>query len=161
MTVKRWTLFVPAALILACSLAGGLYGPPVVAAAAEPGGSQNMGRVARVYELVEDNFATVPDPDQAVYRGMIPGMLHTLDPHSTFFDPKDFQALREEQTEHYSGVGMSVGQRGDQTVVSAPFPGSPAYRAGIRPGDAIVVVNGQPVGGMNTSEVVDLLKGPR
>jgi carboxyl-terminal processing protease len=39
---------------------------------------------------------------------MIPGMLRTLDPHSTFFDPKDFQALREEQTEHYSGVGMSV-----------------------------------------------------
>ncbi len=161
MTVERRTQLVSAALILACSLAGGLYGPPVVAAAAEPGGSQNMGRVARVYELVEDNFATVPDPDQAVYRGMIPGMLHTLDPHSTFFDPKDFQALREEQTEHYSGVGMSVGQRGDQTVVSAPFPGSPAYRAGIRPGDAIVVVNGQPVGGMNTSEVVDLLKGPR
>jgi len=160
MTFERLALFVPATLVLACSLAGGLYGP-VVAAAPEPGGSQSVGRVARVYELVEENFATVPDPDQAIYRGMIPGMLRTLDPHSTFFDPKGFQALREEQTEHYSGVGMGVGLRGDQTVVSAPFPGSPAYRAGIRPGDVVVMVNGQSVGGLNTSEVVDLLKGPR
>jgi len=160
MTVKRWTLLVPAALIVACTLAGGLFGQ-AVAAGAEPGFSQNVGRVVRVYELVEDNSATVPDPDQAIYRGMIPGMLRTLDPHSTFFDPKDFQALREEQSEHYSGVGMTVGQRGDQTVVIAPFPGSPSYRAGIRPGDAIVVVNGKSVGGMNTSQVVDLLKGPR
>jgi carboxyl-terminal processing protease len=160
MTVERRTQFVPVALILAVWLAGGLHAPLVAAAGAEPGG-QSVGQVARVYELVEENFATVLDPDQAIYRGMIPGMLRTLDPHSTFFDPKDYQALREEQTEHYSGVGMSVGQRGDQTAVSAPFPGSPAYRAGIRPGDAIVAVNGQSVGGMNTGEVVDLLKGPR
>ena len=160
MTVERRTRFVPVALILAGWLAGGLQAPMVAAAGAEPGG-QSVGQVARVYELVEENFATVPDPDQAIYRGMIPGMLRTLDPHSTFFDPKDYQALREEQNEHYSGVGMSVGTRGDQTVVSAPFPGSPAYRAGLRPGDAIVAVNGQPVGGKNTGEVVDLLKGPR
>jgi len=49
------------------------------AAAADPGGSQNVGQIARVYELVEENFATVPDADQAIYRGMIPGMLRTLD----------------------------------------------------------------------------------
>ncbi|MGB7759469.1 MAG: S41 family peptidase [Bryobacteraceae bacterium] len=161
MMVERRTRFAQVASILAFWLAGGLYVQPAAAGAAEPAASQNVGRVALAYELVEENFATVPDPDQAIYRGMIPGMLRTLDPHSTFFDPKDFQALREEQTEHYSGVGMSVGVRGDQTVVSAPFPGSPAYRAGIRPGDAIVAVNGQSVGGLNTSEVVDLLKGPR
>jgi carboxyl-terminal processing protease len=161
MQLKRRAQFLPAALFLACSLAGGLSGPPLSAADVDPGGNQNMRQVARVYELVEENSATPLDPDQAIYRGMIPGMLRTLDPHSTFFDPKDYQALREEQTEHYSGVGMSVGTRGDQTVVSAPFPGSPAYRAGMRPGDAIVVVNGQSVGGMNTGEVVDLLKGPR
>jgi len=161
MTIKRRARLVSAGLILACALAGGLYAPLVSAAATEAAGSQSVGRVARIYELVEDNFATPLDPDQAIYRGMIPGMLRTLDPHSTFFDPKDYQALREEQTEHYSGVGMTVGQRGDQTVVIAPFPGSPAYRAGLRPGDAIVAVNGQSVGGMNTTEVVDLLKGPR
>jgi carboxyl-terminal processing protease len=161
MTSERWTLLVAMASILGCSLAGGLCAPLPVAAAAESPDRWDMGPIARAYELVEENLATAPDPDQAIYRGMIPGMLRTLDPHSTFFDPKDYQALREEQTEHYSGVGMTVGTRGDQTVVNAPFPGSPAYRAGMRPGDAIVIVNGRSVGGMNTSEVVDRLKGPR
>jgi len=161
MRFERWTLSVAAVSMLAASLAGGLSAPRLMAAAAESADSRNVGRIARAYELVEENLATPPDPDQAIYRGMIPGMLRTLDPHSTFFDPKDFQALREEQTEHYSGVGMSVGTRGDQTVVGAPFPGSPAYRAGMRPGDAIVMVNGQSVSGRNTSEVVELLKGPR
>src|SRR5208283_5182966 len=161
MRFERWTLSVAAVSMLAASLAGGLSAPRLMAAAAESADSRNVGRIARAYELVEENLATPPDPDQAICRGMIPGMLRTLDPHSTFFDPKDFQALREEQTEHYSGVGMSVGTRGDQTVVGAPFPGSPAYRAGMRPGDAIVMVNGQSVSGRNTSEVVELLKGPR
>jgi len=160
MTFQRQGLLLPAALVLAGCVTGALY-CPAVAAAAEPGAAQSVGRVARAYELVEENLATPPDADQAIYRGMIPGMLRTLDPHSVFFDPREFQALREEQTEHYNGVGMSVGLRGDQTVVSAPFPGSPAYRAGIRPGDILVAVNGQPVGGLSTSQIVDLLKGPR
>ena len=159
MTFERRML--AAVTILPGLLAAALFVPRLFAAGPEPADTANVSRIARVYELVEENLAAPPDPDQAIYRGMIPGMLRTLDPHSTFFDPKDFQALREEQTEHYSGVGMTVGTRGDQTVVSAPFPGSPAYRAGMRPGDAIVVVNGQSVGGMNTSQVVDLLKGPR
>jgi carboxyl-terminal processing protease len=161
MIFERRKLPVAVASILAGALLGGLCAQRPMAAAAESSDSRYVGRIARAYELVEENLATPPDPGQAIYHGMIPGMLRTLDPHSTFFDPKDYQALREEQTEHYSGVGMTVGTRGDQTVVSAPFPGSPAYRAGLRPGDAIVVVNGQSVAGMNTSEVVDLLKGPR
>ena len=161
MKSERRTLAVAAASILGGALALAASVPFLMAAGAEALDSREVARITRVYALVEQNLATAPDPDQAIYRGMIPGMLRTLDPHSTFFDPKDFQALREEQTEHYSGVGMTVGTRGDQTVVSAPFPGSPAYRAGMRPGDAIVVVNGQSVAGLNTGEVVDLLKGPR
>jgi hypothetical protein len=73
MMLEQRRQFMPAALILACALAGGLYGPPVAAAAAESAESQNVGKIARVYELVEENLATVPDPDQAIYRGMIPG----------------------------------------------------------------------------------------
>jgi carboxyl-terminal processing protease len=88
-------------------------------------------------------------------------MLRTLDPHSNFFDPKDYQLLREEQKGNYFGVGMQVGPRNGKTVVMAPFPGAPAYKAGIRPGDIIVSVNDKSTDGMNTTEVADLLKGPR
>ena len=50
------------------------------------------------------------DPGQAIYKGAIPGMLRTLDPHSTFFDPKEYQALMEEQKGPLLGVGMQVGR---------------------------------------------------
>jgi carboxyl-terminal processing protease len=63
------------------------------------------------------------EPGKAVYKGAIPGMLRTLDPHSNFFDPRDFKALREDQQGHYYGVGMSVQPKNDKTIVVAPFPG--------------------------------------
>jgi carboxyl-terminal processing protease len=122
---------------------------------------QSMKSFTSVFDAVEQNFADKVDADKAVYNGAIPGMLRTLDPHSNFFDPKDFAVLKEEQNGHYSGVGMQVGPRGTKTVIVAPFPGSPAYRAGLRPGDTIVAVNEKSTAGLNTTEVADLLKGPR
>ena len=78
-----------------------------------------------------------------------------------FFDPKDYELLREDQKGHYYGVGMQVGARSGKTVVMAPFPGWPAYKAGLRPGDVILKVNGKSTDNLNTTEVADMLKGPR
>jgi len=88
-------------------------------------------------------------------------MLRTLDPHSNFFDPKAYEALREDQRGHYFGVGMQVGPRNGKTIVIAPFGGSPAYKAGLRPGDVILEVNDKKTDTLNTTEIADLLKGPR
>jgi carboxyl-terminal processing protease len=88
-------------------------------------------------------------------------MLRTLDPHSNFFDPHDFEALRDEQKGHYYGVGMTVQGRNGKTIVIAPFKGSPAYKAGIRPGDIISMVNGETTDNLDTTKVADKLKGPR
>ena len=101
------------------------------------------------------------NPDKAIYNGAIPGMLHVLDPHSNFFDPKSYSLLREEQRGKYYGVGMTVGPRNNKVIVIAPFAGTPAYRAGIRPGDIIVAVDGKPTDNMSTGDVADLLKGPK
>ena len=116
---------------------------------------------AQVYSVVEQNYAEKVDADKAIYDGAIPGMLRVLDPHSNFFDPKQYSALQEEQRGRYYGVGMQVGPRNNKVIVIAPFAGAPAYRAGIRPGDIIVAVDGKPTDNMTTSDVADLLKGPK
>ena len=97
----------------------------------------------RVLSVVERNYADPVDIDKAIYDGAIPGMLHVLDPHSNFFDPKQYALFREEQEGKYYGVGMTVAPRENQTVVLAPFMASPAYKAGIRPGDIIQKVDGK------------------
>jgi carboxyl-terminal processing protease len=147
-----------------CSLAGGLLGPGltrVAAAAPEDDVKSSIKSFTRVYQAVEENYADKPTADRAIYKGAIPGMLRTLDPHSNFFDPKDFAALRDDQRGHYFGVGMQVGPRNGKTIVIAPFGGSPAYRAGLRPGDVILEVNDKRTDNLTTAEIADLLKGPK
>ncbi|MDQ6700865.1 MAG: S41 family peptidase [Acidobacteriota bacterium] len=160
---RRSFLFFPL-IVVACSLAGGLYGPRLVvasAASSEDDINKSTKSFTKVYGLVEENFADPLSPDKAIYKGAIPGMLRTLDPHSNFFDPHEFQLLREDQKGHYYGVGMRVQSRNGKTIVLEPFKGSPAHKAGLRPGDVIVKVNGKPTDNLNTTEVADMLKGPR
>ena len=114
-----------------------------------------------VYRVVQENYAEPVSPDKSIYNGAIPGMLRVLDPHSNFFDPKSYAALREEQRGKYYGVGMQVGPRNNKVIVIAPFAGAPAYRAGIRPGDIIIAVDGKQTDNMSTSDVAELLKGPK
>jgi carboxyl-terminal processing protease len=144
------------------ALLGGLEGPSVGATAADSNDLQDSAKsFARVLAVVERNYADPVDTDKAIYDGAIPGMLHVLDPHSNFFDPKQYALFREEQEGKYYGVGMVVQQRDTQTVVQAPFVNSPAYKAGIRPGDTILKVDGKVCDGLTTTQVADLLKGAK
>jgi carboxyl-terminal processing protease len=153
-------------LVLGVSaLLGGLYGPTVKATSAgSPAADDLQDSVksfTRVLAVVERNYADPVDTDKAIYDGAIPGMLHVLDPHSTFFDPKQYALFREEQEGKYYGVGMVVEQRENQTVVQYPFVNSPAYKAGIRPGDTILKVDGKTCTNLTTTEVADMLKGAK
>src|SRR5277367_3422544 len=118
----------------------------------------SLKQFTEVYETIEQNYADPVNADKAIYNGAIPSMLHQLDPHSNFFDPKSYSALREEQRGKYYGVGMTVGPRNNKVIVIAPFVGTPAYRAGISPG---VIIDGNPTDNMSTSDVADLLKGAK
>jgi carboxyl-terminal processing protease len=163
MPSRRRTYFLVPLFIALCALAAGLLGGGDVAAATGPDDSvsQSLKSFTRVYDVVEQNFADQVKPDTAIYDGAIPGMLHTLDPHSNFFDPKEYAKLREDQSGHYYGVGMVVANRGNKTIVQYPFKGAPAFKAGLRPGDMILQVNDTKTDGLNTTQIADLLKGPR
>ena len=123
--------------------------------------TESVNSFTKIYAAIEQNFADRVQPDKAIYDGAIPGMLHTLDPHSNFFDPKEYNKLREDQSGRYYGIGMMVGPRNSRTIVKYPFSGSPAFKAGLRPGDAILEVNDKKTDTLTMSEVADLLKGPR
>lgn len=160
MSRKRLSFLTLPLVILTCALLAGIHGR-TVRAADDASINSDIQRIVRVFSLVQENAAERATGDKAIYDGAIPGMLRTLDPHSNFFDPKNYKLLMEDQQGHYSGVGMQVGPRNDKTAVLSPFPGSPAYRAGIRPGDIIAFVDDKPTANLNTSEVADMLKGPR
>ena len=123
--------------------------------------TQSLKSFSQFYSIVEENFADSTKVDKAIYDGAIPGMLNTLDPHSHFFDPKEFAAMQEDNRETYFGTGMTVRPDGKRTLVVAPFTGSPAYKAGLRPGDAIIAVDGKSTDGLDTTAITGLLKGPR
>jgi carboxyl-terminal processing protease len=149
--------------ILAISaILGGVLGPSVRATASGSSDFQDSLRTfSRVLAIVQKNYAEPVDLDRAIYNGAIPGMLRVLDPHSSFFDQRQFTLLREDHRGKYFGVGMQVGPRDGRTVVMAPFVGSPAWRAGLRPGDVILKVDDKDTNGLTTSEVADLLKGQK
>jgi carboxyl-terminal processing protease len=123
--------------------------------------SASIKKFTQVYEAVETNFADRMEPDNVVFHGAIPSMLHTLDPHSNFFDPKAYQLMREGQSGHYFGVGMYVGSPEGRVIVMYPFDGSPAFRAGLRPGDEILDVNDTSTGHSTVTQVSSMLKGPK
>ena len=119
---------------------------------------------AAVYQVVAQNYAeplTGDKPDDVIYDGAIPEMLRTLDPHSTFYDPKAYARMQEDESGRYFGVGMVIQPQNNQIIVLYPFEGSPAFKAGLRPGDVIASVDGKSTKGMDTTAVANLLKGPR
>ena len=105
MKPERRGLVLVIAVILISAVLGGIYGPNV---GASPSSAEDEHTAIRqftnVLDVVQANYAEPVDVDKAVYQGAIPGMLRVLDPHSNFFDARQFGLLREEQRGKYYGV---------------------------------------------------------
>ncbi|HEY6467538.1 MAG TPA: S41 family peptidase [Candidatus Acidoferrales bacterium] len=144
------------------ALLGGLLGPSHTTSAATSNDVQDSAKsFTAILATVEANYADPVDADKSIYDGAIPGMLHSLDPHSNFLDPQEYAMFRENQEGRYYGVGMIIQERGNQTMVQAPFDGSPAAKAGVRPGDILASIDGKDCTGLTTTQVADLLKGAK
>ena len=149
-----------------CAAAGTLLQSRVGAqsAADESSLRDNLKAFTNVYALVEENYAepiTGDKADTVIYDGAIPGMLRVLDPHSTFHDPKDYARMQEDQRGRYYGVGMLIQQQQNKIYVRTPYEDTPSYKAGLKPGDVIVAVDGKSADGMTSETVAKMLKGPK
>jgi len=149
-----------------CAVAGALLQRKVGAQSSQDESQlrTNLKDFANVYAVVEQNYAepiTGQRADDAIYDGAIPGMLHTLDPHSAFYYPKADAAMRENQSGYYYGVGMVIQQQGDKVYVITPYENTPSYRAGIHPGDVISEIDGKSTKGWTSDQVAKALKGPK
>jgi carboxyl-terminal processing protease len=167
----RRALFSATLFLATCAILGAVINQKVAAQSASDESTlrDSLHSFTNVYSLVEQNYAepmNTDKTDKAIYDGAIPGMLHVLDPHSNFYDPKAYAQMREEQHGKYYGVGMTIQPQPTSNgktkiVVLYPFEGTPSYKAGIRPGDEILTVDGKSTEGMDTTGVATLLKGAR
>ncbi len=135
--------------------AGVLFGKK----ATEPDETDVARRTAILTRTVLSWYPTEPDSESLVYAG-IERMLEQLDPHSNFLEPKVFRKMRERQEGSFFGVGIIISRRAGKVTVIAPIAGTPAARKGIRAGDVISAVDGDPTEEMTLDEFVDRVRGP-
>src|SRR5438876_630805 len=122
---RRGLVLVVVVVALSAAL-GGIYGANVRATASSYEDTQSAVRsFTRVLDAVEANYAEKVDVDKIVYQGAIPGMLRVLDPHSSFFDARQWASNLEDRRGRYYGVGMTVIARGEHTVLMSAYVGNP------------------------------------
>jgi len=109
--------------------------------------------------VAREKSASTIDYDR-VTKASISGMLRTLDPHSMYFDRKQWEEFQNDQRSRYYGIGATIMQRNGKIYIWSPTEGTASYRAGIRYGDEIVFINGDSTAGMNTTQVRNKLVGP-
>src|SRR5438876_6154786 len=135
---------------LACAFAASTAGPDEDLA-------KQVKRVVDVYSLVEQNAADPISSEQVFYQGVIPGMLRRLDPHSVFFDPQQFEQLKQLETSTRKGFGSVVSVLPGRVIVLQTLPGTPSAKSGMSPGDEILAINGYVINQLEMEQLVALL----
>ncbi|MCC6002455.1 MAG: S41 family peptidase [Pararhodobacter sp.] len=112
-----------------------------------------------VFERIRGQYVTEVDTGDLI-RAAINGMLSSLDPHSSFLAPDDFEDLRVQTRGAFGGLGIEISQQDGFVRVIAPIDDTPAYHAGVQAGDLITHVDGESLLGLTLPEAVDLMRGP-
>jgi carboxyl-terminal processing protease len=115
----------------------------------------------QVFAAVEANAADPINPSPAIFEGAIPGMLRRLDPFSVFFDPGQFEQLKQLEKSTRKGFGSVVSILPGRVIVLQTLPGTPSARSGMIPGDEILAVNGIALNRLDTDQLVQLLTESR
>ena len=146
------------AVLVVSAIAGSVFGRGV--ASSQERLPERYRAFTTAVRLVETNYVEKTESDRVVYSA-ISGMLQTLDPHSSFLDPRTYGQMRERQQGRYYGLGITIQViDGDITAVSL-FEGSPAYKKGVRRGDVIAKIDGEDAKGWTSEQAARRLRGPK
>jgi carboxyl-terminal processing protease len=145
-------------LLVGSTLAGGALGGRALAGGGRL--SDQMRLYTAMMAAVEQQYVDDVPSDRLV-SSSIRELLRTLDPHSNFFEQKDYQTMQERQKGQYYGLGITVQSVDGNITVVAPFEGTPAHRLGIRAGDVISRIEGEDARGMSIDDAVKRLRGPK
>jgi carboxyl-terminal processing protease len=119
--------------------------------------AEQIAKLVDVFATVDDQAADPVSAEQAFYQGAIPGMLRTLDPHSIFFDPGQFQQLQQMQRSESKGFGTVVSVIPGRVIILQTLEGGPAAKAGLSAGDEILAINNIPLGQLVPEQLMQLL----
>src|SRR6188768_1008934 len=145
-------------VVVCCALVGGLFGRGALVAQDQL--TEQYRVFASALQAIEANYVGEAPSDRLVY-GAISGMLQTLDPHSSFMDPKSYATMRERQEGRYYGLGISISVVDGDITVANVFEGSPAYQKGVRRGDVIAKIEGADTKGWTSDKAVQRLRGQK
>jgi carboxyl-terminal processing protease len=145
-------------VVVCCALVGGVFGRDAVVA--QDRLPEQYKVFASALQAIENEYVGEVESDRLVY-GAIQGMLQTLDPHSSFMDPKSYTQMRERQEGRYYGLGISIGVVDNEITVASVFEGSPAYQRGVRRGDVIARIEGEDTKGWASDQAVKRLRGEK
>ncbi|NLG96756.1 MAG: S41 family peptidase [Chloroflexi bacterium] len=113
------------------------------------------------WDIVHEQFVDQPVDDVALMRGAIRGMIDALgDQHSSYMDPDEYRQANMPMDGEYEGIGAWVDTSGEFLTITSPMAGSPAEKAGLRPGDMIIKVDGEDMTGIDSSLVLRRVLGP-
>lgn len=115
---------------------------------------------ADVMDLVQQQYVEKVDTSRLIH-GAIKGMLQELDPHSTYMTPDEYKELQVETSGSFGGIGIEITIRDNILTIVAPLAGTPADKAGLKPNDQIIRINGEPTKDMSLMQAVKKLRGPK
>ncbi len=138
------------------ALVGGLFGRSALATDQKI--PDHYKAFTAALSAIESNYVDKVDSDRVVYSA-VRGMLGTLDPHSSFFDPREYAQMRERQEGRYYGLGITIASIDGYITAQSVFEGSPAYKKGIRHGDTIWKITGEDTKGWTTPQAQSKLRG--
>jgi carboxyl-terminal processing protease len=138
----------------------------IIAGAVSAANSATNAPARTPYELLNEamdrvhaNYVGPVDDTKLIYSA-INGMLSSLDPHSSYLDPKEYAEMQTENHGEFAGIGVELSRDGENIKVISPLDDAPAKQAGIAAGDVIVSIDGTSARGMTLKDAVDRMRGP-